>query len=61
MQTISESDWKVFRALHPLALERFCAGLLAEVEKLASTTDQRPLSGDVSTCQASRQGNGQHL
>jgi hypothetical protein len=38
MRTISEADWKVFRQLHPLALERFCEGVLSEVGSLASGT-----------------------
>ena len=25
---ISEADWKLFRQLHPLALERFCERVL---------------------------------
>jgi hypothetical protein len=28
---IKEADWKVLRRLHPVALERFCARVLAEV------------------------------
>jgi hypothetical protein len=37
---ISEADWKLFRQLHPLALERFCERVLAEVGRLASETDK---------------------
>ena len=33
---ISESDWKHFRQLHSLALERFCEQSLSEVGRLAS-------------------------
>jgi hypothetical protein len=33
---ISEPDWKLFRQLHPLALERFCERALADVGRLAS-------------------------
>jgi hypothetical protein len=33
---ISEADWKVFRQLHKLALERFCERALAELSRLAS-------------------------
>jgi hypothetical protein len=33
---ISESDWKLFRGLQPVALERFCEGVLSEVGRLAS-------------------------
>jgi hypothetical protein len=31
---IKESDWKIFRELHPLALERFCTRTMAEVERI---------------------------
>ena len=31
MLEIKESDWKVLRRLHPLALERFCERVLAEI------------------------------
>ena len=31
---IKESDWKVLRQLHPLALERFCERVLAEIERV---------------------------
>src|SRR5262245_22614943 len=37
---ISESDWKLFRQLHPIALERFCERVLSEVSRLASDTDK---------------------
>jgi hypothetical protein len=36
MRQISESDWKLFSQLRPLALERFCQGVLAEVTRLAA-------------------------
>jgi hypothetical protein len=35
---IFESDWKLFRELHPIALERFCERLLSDVTELATTT-----------------------
>jgi hypothetical protein len=35
---IPESDWKIFRQLHPVALERFCERTLSEVGRLASDT-----------------------
>jgi hypothetical protein len=37
---ISESDWKLFRQLHPLALERFCERVLAEVGRLGSAAGE---------------------
>lgn len=38
MQTraISEADWKVFRQLQPLALERFCQRVLDEISRITS-------------------------
>jgi hypothetical protein len=33
---ISESDWKLFCRLHPLALERFCERVLSEVGRLTA-------------------------
>ena len=35
MREISESDWRVLRRLHPLALERFCERVLAEVDRVS--------------------------
>ena len=35
---ISEADWKILRQLKPLALERFCQRVLAEVAHLAADT-----------------------
>jgi hypothetical protein len=35
---ISERDWKLFRRLHPIALERFSERVLSEVAQLASAT-----------------------
>ena len=32
MLEIRESDWKVLRRVHPLALERFCERVLAEID-----------------------------
>ena len=34
--TIPESDWKLFRKLHSVALERFCQRVLSEVSRLAA-------------------------
>jgi hypothetical protein len=35
MLEIRESDWKVLRRVHPLALERFCEPVLAEVARVS--------------------------
>ena len=36
VRDIPESDWKVFRKLREIALERFCERVLAEVRDIAS-------------------------
>ena len=33
---IKESDWKLFKQLHPVALERFCQRVLSEVAQINS-------------------------
>jgi hypothetical protein len=35
-RAIRESDWKLFRELQPLAIERFCQRVLAEVSRLGA-------------------------
>lgn len=35
MLAISEPDWKLYRQLHPVALERFCQRVLSDIEGLA--------------------------
>jgi hypothetical protein len=37
-RTISEADWKVFRQLQPIALERFCQQVLEEIEQISLDT-----------------------
>ncbi len=37
---IPESDWKVFRELREIALQRFCQRVLAEVQQIASGTSK---------------------
>jgi hypothetical protein len=39
-RTIAEADWKVLRRLHPLALERFCERVLAEIEQVTKNRMQ---------------------
>lgn len=38
LREFPESDWKVFRQLRQLALERFCERILKEVEQLSSNS-----------------------
>jgi len=35
MRDINETDWKVLRRVHPLALERFCERVLTEVDRVS--------------------------
>jgi len=37
---IKESDWKLLRQLHSVALERFCRGVLLEVERITADTSK---------------------
>jgi hypothetical protein len=37
---IPEADWKVFRQLQPLALERFCERVLSEIRDASSVSGQ---------------------
>jgi hypothetical protein len=37
---ISEADWKLFRQLHPIALDRFCERVLSEVTQSAAAAGQ---------------------
>jgi hypothetical protein len=39
-RTISEPDWKVFRELQRVALDRFCQRVLAEVERLIADSQK---------------------
>lgn len=39
-QGIAESDWKRFRQLHPVALERFCQVILDEIERVNSDSSR---------------------
>ncbi len=40
LRTIVETDWKVLRRLHPLALERFCKRVLAEIDPVIQVRAQ---------------------
>jgi hypothetical protein len=39
-EPIKESDWRIFRKLKPVALERACQAILAEVTQTASNQSQ---------------------
>lgn len=36
LRHMAEPDWKIFRQLYPIALERFCEKILSEIDKLRS-------------------------
>ena len=40
MREIKESDWKVLRQLHPVALERFCKQALLRVDRINSDSSK---------------------
>lgn len=37
---IKEPDWKLFRELQPVALERFCGNVLTEIEHIGADTSK---------------------
>lgn len=37
---IAESDWKILRVLHPIALDRFCRRVLKEIERVVSDSSR---------------------
>jgi len=39
-RTIAEADWKLLRRVHPLALERYCERVLAEIERVTHNSTQ---------------------
>jgi len=41
-QDIPESDWKIFRQLHPVALERYCKQVLSDIERIRSNASKSP-------------------
>lgn len=42
MQSLPESDWKVFKKMHPVALDRFCRRVLTEVSRLVADGVKEP-------------------
>jgi hypothetical protein len=40
LDRILESDWKIFRQLHPVILDRFCRRILEEIEGITSDTNK---------------------
>jgi hypothetical protein len=49
-QGTREGDWKVFRELHPVALERFCQRVLSEIERVVSDADESPHNRYLAIC-----------
>jgi hypothetical protein len=39
---IPESDWKLFRQLHPIALNRFCEQVLADIARIVANEKATP-------------------
>lgn len=39
-RSIAEADWKLLRRVHPLALERYCERVLAEIERVTHNSTQ---------------------
>jgi hypothetical protein len=43
LNEIPERDWKIFRQLHPIALERFGQRAVAEIQRLTAQGGQPPM------------------
>ena len=41
-QDIPESDWQIFRQLHPTALERYCKQVLSDIKHICSDASKSP-------------------
>ena len=41
MTDIKESDWKLFRSLHGVALERYCQRVIEAVKSVAEEEEKR--------------------
>jgi hypothetical protein len=39
---IPESDWKIFRQLHPVALQRYCKQVLSDIQRISSDASKTP-------------------
>ena len=42
LRDIPESDWKLFRQLHPIALNRFCEKVLADIARIGADAKATP-------------------
>lgn len=42
MQSIAEADWKVFRKLHPVLVNRYCQHVLQEIENIGKEDEKSP-------------------
>jgi hypothetical protein len=40
MRDIAESDWRIFKGLRELALERFCERILGDIARISSDTSK---------------------
>ena len=39
-RVINESDWRLFRKLEPIALDRFCERVLSEINRISSDSNK---------------------
>jgi hypothetical protein len=46
-RAIAEADWKVLRRVHPLALDRYCERVLAEIERVTHNKAQSTRAAHV--------------
>jgi hypothetical protein len=54
MHDIKESDWKVFRQLREIALDRFCRRILDEIRAISEDTGRSPHERYLATYELTR-------
>ena len=52
---IRESDWKVFRQVHPVAVNRFCERVLSDIMSAVSDTTKTPHERYLEICKLVRE------
>jgi hypothetical protein len=58
-QTLSEKDWKVFRRLHEVALERFCQRALTEMAQTCTDENRSCYERFVAVSDTLQKRNGE--
>ena len=55
MRTIKESDWKIYRQLHPIVLDRYCRQVFHDISAIISNEEKSPHKRYLDIFQAVKQ------